>query len=100
MPDVPMSSIDYCKLHKCVVCGLKRVGSMIARGGVGESIKQMRQSSYSIGREWKGLCTQAFKATTSVPNRKMWAHSPLQLASSKFEDSLNVCLLVVMLYSC
>jgi hypothetical protein len=73
---------------------------MIARGGVGESIKQMGQSSYSMGMAWKGICTQAFKATTSVPDRRMQAHSPLQLDSVKFEDSMNVCLLVVVLYSC
>jgi hypothetical protein len=73
IPDVPMSSFAYCKFHMCVVCGLKRVGSMIARGRVGASFMQMGHSTYSMGMEWKGIRTYAFKATTSVTDRRMRA---------------------------
>jgi hypothetical protein len=53
-PGVSVSSIACA----CIVDvnGNKRVGSKIARGGVGASIMQMGQSSFSVGLEWTGIC--------------------------------------------
>jgi hypothetical protein len=61
-PDVPMS---FAYSYVANVCGLKRVGSRIAREGVQASIMQMRQSCYCMELEWTGVCTHVSKATTS-----------------------------------
>jgi hypothetical protein len=67
---------------------VKRVGSMIARGGVGLAMwtvqLQRGQSSYSPQLEWKGVCTHASNAATSsksfILNRVINLHKLLHQA--------------------